>query len=941
METNLKEMLLEKAIDIVTDGCIERAKKGLEKHKTETELDAFYTSVFDQISSAIPDEWELSKVEHYIAKCTPIQLDPYSSLFDHEMRKNFINRFYEVSQISYRSTAIDRCLNQYLNNLETHLGLSIENKFIFSKLNRMEALIQKAVECVPHERDENTVSLLIHHSRIRIKYFLKYYLSSKLKMYAAVDEPAYEDLIENINRTFQFTWKSDLLGLLHNGCKKKSQDYAEQMDFIRSNQELDVILETAKDIISEGTWDKEAKTNLKEMIRHRQYSKVCLVAGEMGTGKSFFLRKFIEQAIDAGQFIILPVNAEDFNRSDSIDTVLLKAFNIALNMECDSLADLINRAKLLELRLVAVIDDIQDIYLSNKKLFVDLLNSIKYLSKYDELSWMITVNTYEYFALESSPDFINCYCFGHNDSNMTFLRNAINLDQYNYQNSVVSKILSKYHVAMLSTDQQNEANVGTVFETPLYAHIFGQCCEGQQAVAYPESHFAYIDTISKMFAKRLGDSALGSSSYETMMHIVQLIHQLKRTELSGREMIDLEITSLNQFIMCHLLSTTEKRTDDMFDMSFGFSETTYQLRVEIFWAYTYVRYLNSIAEPTTEILKHIQQFPMHFQDSLAPCYMRYADAKENDRIATVVATFFEQGLGFYPLFCAKNASKSFRNAVADYLLKYKLEANLKTSYALLYFIYHNRFPVEKKLAILCKYATDIDTSGLFDLYSIVLQKTVSLITTESGLKRKMGELVHCQAADINYHSGNICANRYLELCRHSQHDIINSLHNIVNLALENTDIQNSVRIEIGQNSSFMDFFLRRCFEQAFRTTEFNTIYCYFRDRRFFTIRAPIGIYLLRNFTCAAGNTYASRLGKSGFCEQYVALISELSESTNPYDRKTAMFLIENSIREVDRLLSLELIPHFLLLWEDPDIRSQFGSHKQVHWILRQLESAED
>lgn len=240
---------------------------------------------------------------------------------------------------------------------------------------------------------------------------------------------------------------------------------------------------------------------------------------------------------------------------------------------------------------------------------------------------------------------------------------------------------------------------------------------------------------------------------------------------------------------------------------------------------------------------------------------------------------------------------------------------------------------------MCKYATDIDDSGLFNLYSIVLQKTVSLITTESGLKRKMRELVHCPAADINYHSGIICANRYLELCKNSQHDIINSLHNIVNLALENADIQNSVRIEIGQNSSFMDFFLRRCFEQAFRTVELGTIYCYFRDRRFFTIRAPIGIYLLRNFTCAAGNTYSSRLGKSGFSEQYVALISELSN--NPYDRKTAMFLIENSIREDDRLLSLELIPHFLHLWEDPDIRTQFGSHKQVHWILRQLESAED
>ena len=60
-----------------------------------------------------------------------------------------------------------------------------------------------------------------------------------------------------------------------------------------------------------------------------------------------------------------------------------------------------------------------------------------------------------------------------------------------------------------------------------------------------------------------------------------------------------------------------------------------------------------------------------------------------------------------------------------------------------------------------------------------------------------------------------------------------------------------------------------------------------------------------------------------------------------YDRKTAMFLIENSIREEDRLLSLELVPYFLHLWEDHEIRTHWGSRKLVNWILRQLEADED
>lgn len=54
-----------------------------------------------------------------------------------------------------------------------------------------------------------------------------------------------------------------------------------------------------------------------------------------------------------------------------------------------------------------------------------------------------------------------------------------------------------------------------------------------------------------------------------------------------------------------------------------------------------------------------------------------------------------------------------------------------------------------------------------------------------------------------------------------------------------------------------------------------------------------------------------------------------------------MFLIENSIREEDRLLSLELVPYFIHLWEDHEIRTHWGSRKLVNWILRQLEADED
>ena len=835
MSMDIKETLLEKAVDVVADGFIEKAKRYIDSESEKKKIEEFQDEVFTEIVNAIPDEWESSKVEHYLAKCSPIEVDKYFSMFDTEFRSKFVDQFYEKFPNESRSIACDKGLNLYLDKLEAHLAPNLMQKYFFLKAESIEGMVRKLVNSLPGESTEETYSALFQQSRWRIHYYLRAYLANWQNMYADDDETEYCDILEEINSKFRSSWKEDLIHLLSKGCIKKSYAYPEQMNSIRKAQELDMVVEQARDIIAQGDWDNRIYNEIKEMLKFRRYGTVCLVAGEAGSGKSYFLRQFIRSNLPNGEFAILPIHTAYLTGNQSVEEVVVSAFNTAMDMECEGINELIKRTKFLGLRIVIVIDDIQNIFLSNKKLFAKLTDAIQQMSKFSELSWLLTVNTFEYYLLEKTPGFINHYCFEPLKPGASFLKNAYSLDEYNRDKKVITKILKRYKVGVLPGSQHEEFKIGAIFETPLYAHIFGLCCAGQQGVMYPESHFAYIDEITDLFSTKIGSLDHSIELYETLVWIIQFLHQNKTTELSERDTKEIKEEYLNQFVMCHLLSTREDKEQDRSSLLFGFTERVYQLRVEIFWANRYVLYVAKDGKETIDIIDDFRKFPKHFLDLLTPCYIKHLTEKDKDSISRVIAEFFDQGFGCYPLFCAKNSSMELKNSVLEYLLENNIRIDAKTTYSLLYFVYHNKFAVEKKLALLSKYAAAIDHFKFYSLYETVLENTVNLLTTERGLKRAMLELVPCQIPNINYYSGRVCAIRYLALRGDSQNDLLVAIENIIMLVRERNEIQDAISMKRGGNYSFMDFFLRKCFENVFRKIDLEVVYNLFKKKRFFRV----------------------------------------------------------------------------------------------------------
>ena len=70
----------------------------------------------------------------------------------------------------------------------------------------------------------------------------------------------------------------------------KCLGFEEKISFIKSNQEYEIILQVAKDILDECEWNDGFEKMIREEIKYPQFNKVFVVTGNMGTGKTYFVR---------------------------------------------------------------------------------------------------------------------------------------------------------------------------------------------------------------------------------------------------------------------------------------------------------------------------------------------------------------------------------------------------------------------------------------------------------------------------------------------------------------------------------------------------------------------------------------------------------------------------------------------------------------------------
>ena len=578
------------------------------------------------------------------------------------------------------------------------------------------------------------------------------------------------------------------------------------------------------------------------------------------------------------------------------------------------------------IKICFVFENVHSI-IDTKSKWCSLVSSIKSFSRYESFKWLLTINEYEYYVFEATPEFSRRYCIKKNsllmrdEQNSVIFKHAVSMDELNKEWRVVETILQK-----IFSEQMNNTyvDVNKGITTPLEALYFGECIVGEELVSFPSTYYEYIEKIVGWKAKELADCS-PITVRTTVLTIVDCIVQKLNCviEDSGLNKLDLKCLRAVQ-----LLSPTITISRDIFSVSQAFQQISYRIRVLPYWAAIMVG--NPFRSKEFEV-KSISYYPAELKEWLIPCYIFYNAQNENELLSLFPA-LKESSLLEYALFCAQRDSSVFSKALYNFIIdNVDYVTDSKRCYAVLYFVFYCPLKLSQKFKLLTCIAVQVKEFNLLNLYSRVFGSIVNTSGKLKNFKKNILELASCDVSDINVINGYIAGGVFMRLSEQEGKSFDVVISDIIAYIYEHEFILEIIKN--GNNSSFFDFFIRKCMEKNLYSTskDLKTVYLDFEE--YFQTEQPVGAYIKRNLTCAAGNLFSSR-GKhrSGFDEEYIELVAYFAEKENYYEKATAWFLIKNSVSGKEIKLNKRLYEILSKLVIDPRMLKLYEK-EGVHFLM--------
>lgn len=773
------------------------------------------------------------------------------------------------------------------------------------------------------------------HILQNISTILESYLDSD--QFDGEDMPWFNDLVYKLDDKFLKSWKEDLIVLLERikQCEI-DEDFSVKMDYIRSEQPYGNILRTAKMLFENYSWERDDRINLNEQLKYAKFNKVFIIAGTEGAGKTFFIRKYVKHALELisnEEIYVIPclLQIEKLVNCHDIINELINRLDELLCFKTDVISNSVSILRQYKWKICFVIEDAHKIYIENPTQFKNLIDTIKEFSKYEEFRWILTVSEYDYYILEEDSDFIKFYTIcdnsiiGNKDKESIFSK-VFSLSEYNRREKIISNILlNLYNISFISINKiiGNDENISHSIETPLEAHLFGQCAPEEKSVEIPNTYMDYIKKITEWKSKEFKDSSI---NFENVLNVVFNLKILEFSDEKAKESIPDQC--LKELREKQLLSV-RKKVNDIFSPKPN--TQIYQLRNEVFWAARIVGYAKTISRLS---IKELSGFPEKFQSWLIPCYI-YSVQIYGNEYNIIFSELFLNNVGYYALFCAKRAEVEYVRALHKYMLEHvNCISDIKTCFATIYFINYSTVSIADKFELCNLIADKIIEFKFVDIYRKMFSYITDNFKTVKNLKKSMLNLINCHEKEINVINGYICGRKYYTLAQKEGKDIKNCLKEFVYFIYMHPEAKKEISISGGDNKSFLDFFMRAYFEKYISDGK-NIEYIYeYLLPLFCNDDKGVEIFIRRNFTCAAGN-YFSKYGKSTrFHGQYITLINTLSQKNSRYEKLTALFLIINSREEKDvSPVNQELCGILMQLLQDKWINTHYQNHELVkYWI---------
>lgn len=754
-------------------------------------------------------------------------------------------------------------------------------------------------------------------------------------------EGLFQESIDKLYALFDLSWKNEILTLINKLPKNfwLQEKITEKMDLIDADEDCELVLSVLEDLFNLHDFTKapyELVQRLKDYFRYPHFNKALIVTGTAGAGKSFFIKEYVETAVSKikeNNISILPciIDISGINRFQNFKDFVMDELSSFVGKEFAAIDEANMFFEDLQAKVCFVIDDVSSQILK-KEDWDKLIQGIKIFSKSEQFRWVLSIDEYEYYYLEWDNSFLGKYCIAQMDitqrenEGAAIFCNAFSIDQYNKDHQIVKWILkSRYGI----DGQMPSPTAFLGITTPKEAHYFGEAAPKGEVVGMPSTYYEYINKIVDWKSTALNHQNVDGIEND-LQNIVEFITE---HHICGLDGLNLGIVDLTPLRKVQLVSPSFIKSTGMFDLDQGIMKTSYRINVLPFWA---AKMTKMIDISDSKNVGDLVLFPKELSEWLIPCVIFFnfeTYIKKGDELFEFFRVLNEQHVLDNALFCANKASIDFSKKLFEYLVENMIcyIQGAKECYSVLYFVYYSQLKMAEKLKLLNAIAEFIPEFGFEKLYERIFCSIIASSKREKNLKKNVLEVALCQIGAVNYINGSNAGSRYAELAWEQGKELETIVRDIIDYMKSHPKLLVSITTKEGNNESFMDFFIRRCFEKYLFIKEDSVLHVYQRLETIFQLEAPLGSYVKRNLTCAAGNVFVNSKDKE-YRDNYILLSRIFAEKDDLYQRLTALFLIINSVDEKAPRLNEQLASILLELSHDKEISSKHG--EEIEALLK-------
>lgn len=962
---NVMEWILEKILEKVLEGSLDNIVDNATKIKIKCKYDNIEKKIREELLEKYGKEEFYEKLDKLIDK-TNILNDIISKSFlvinstdkENEQILEKINNYCKENNVSNNIGEIKsillkiykNCFSEF-NKLENDDDRKIVNNIVAKLINAkdIETILKPYLEEYSIEVKELNKIL----GKLKLKYeefptdqiekICEYYEIQKYKILSQthnsnIIEKSQDEKFINIDLnigTFkkfinQENWKHNVFITMENcinNLEKIDNDIANQIKELLLKLKINsfeccVIKGAIKKKIQELYYylnETESKDKIKKELKNIEkvvkltYSKILLITGEYGAGKTYQLKTLIQDTLYNEEnktycyYIPLEIEKifelinENCNIIDSINSYLGKEFK-----DLDNLSKFVSNVEKKKIKIIFIIDNIDELFIRyNAKTYNDLKNYIEKLTKYDFIDWIISINRNNLFYLIFNDEFLLEYCFsnelGSNNPKWKdihdILNNILNLDDINYKENVGKQIIEKN----LGKDYANFDNQDFINCNPMAANVYGigvkkSICNGNM-----HEYYEFIETFIKVV-----DDKIYSKIYveewpfdkedkinENLKMIINIIIDEKSTAIENRKFESLR-TNIKEYMMGIEYLGLRKRVVE---------DRTVEFIPNLYWTSKILNYYDKGSE---DLINDIFKF-RNIKNDLIEMYIFYLISRKNYELCYKISDKVVKTDSRKILFLiGSKCSREYQKNLIKYLKNTQLiNLNKEECFAIMLFISNSNQTPRHLCEVISNYSKDISKNNLTAYLCTIMNKISKRIHKATDIAACMKRFINCSEVEVSCIVGKVFADRQWELQYDSLsiEEYIDIVIKFINNNCEDIiDIEKELIIKGPQDKkTFAEYYLLETFKLLINqhTKDKMNIHEIMMSRGYYFNSNKRLSHIVRSCVTNEYGNYFTNLICSEINEKfkvsYINIIEELSNGENTTKLKMAYHLISNSI----------------------------------------------